>query len=136
MSRSLAMVLVVMLLSVNPIASGESRDPGLDLRPHAGPPGTIVVVLGRDFPTGAHGTIAWGVLSRSFGEFRADADGNFEITITIPDLPPGDYEVAAISASAHTVPTATFTILPPAEDQQAIATPAASPASPSGTPLP
>jgi hypothetical protein len=105
----------------------EARDPDLRVRPNDGPPGTSVLVRGRDFPAGATGTIAWGDLSISFGEFSASEEGDFEVTITVPDLSPGDYEVAAISHVAATVPTDTFTIEPP-EGEDAPSVP------PSGTP--
>lgn len=105
-----SLLVMLMILPSTILRQVEARGPDLRLRPNDGPAGTTVLARGRDFPPGATGTIAWGDLSVSFGEFTADDDGEFEVAITVPDLPPGEYEVAAISAEAETVPTDTFTI--------------------------
>jgi hypothetical protein len=124
MPRFLATLLAILIAFVAiPGTPVDARGPDLRLRPNDGPAGITVLARGRDFPPGASGTIAWGDLSRSFGEFTADANGEFAIPITAPDLPPGDYTVSAISAQASDVATDTFTIEPPATDDDAARVP-------------
>ena len=99
---------IVLLFSLlSPLAT-DARGPDLRLRPNDGEPGATVLARGKDFPPGIAGTIAWGDLSRAFAEFTADADGAFEVGFTVPDVPPGDYEVSAITPNA--VATDTFTV--------------------------
>lgn len=77
--------------------TAEAAGPDLRMRPNEGEAGETVVARGRDLPAGATGTIVWGDLSRSFGDFAADDMGEFEVTLTVPDVPPGDYVVSAIT---------------------------------------
>lgn len=119
----LTLVLLALALAPAwPVDPAAARNPELCLHPNVGEPGITVLARGRDFPPGAIGTIAWGDLSRSFGDFTTDAGGRFELAVTVPDLPPGAYTVTAITPAA--LATATFTIDSSGEIPELSATPA------------
>lgn len=117
------LVLVAILVLMTSMA-GEpaAAGPDLRLRPNDGVTGETVVARGRDFGAGAAGTIVWGNLSASSGEFVADDGGEFEVTLTVPDVPPGDYVVAAIASGSRADDV--FTVeAPDREDARSPATP-------------
>ena len=89
-----SLVLVLLLLTPLPLAA---RDADLRLRPNDGLAGESVIARGKDFAPGAMGTIAWEGLPEAVGVFNADGEGRFEVTITVPDLPPGEYIVSAVT---------------------------------------
>jgi len=98
MTRFLAAALTIAVLVVAFVPpSAVARGPDLRLWPNDGPADTTVIARGRDFPPGATGTIAWGDLSRSFGEFMADGNGEFEVVITVPSSFPTPAMAPAIA---------------------------------------
>ena len=96
-ARSVRWLIPLLLILVSFSITAEARDADLRLRPNDGLPGEAITARGKDFAPNATGTIAWGDLSASFGEFTANDEGDFEVTITVPDLPPGNYAVSAIT---------------------------------------
>lgn len=104
MPRLLSPRVARLLTALAPLAVGlaaqtphavDAAGPELRLRPNDGPPGIAVQARGRDFSPGATGTIIWDADGTSLGDFTADDDGDFEVTIAIPNAPAGDYTVTA-----------------------------------------
>lgn len=94
--RTFVLMLVVIGILL-PVQSVSARDPDLRLRPNDGVSGETITARGKNFTPGASGTMVWGDLSASFGEFTVDDKGEFEATVTVPDLPPGAYIISAIT---------------------------------------
>jgi len=129
-ARSVRWLIPLLLILVSFSITAEARDADLRLRPNDGLPGEAITARGKDFAPNATGTIAWGDLSASFGEFTANDEGDFEVTITVPDLPPGTYAVSAITPDQ--VATDEFEIEapeapPPVDSSRPAATPPALP---------
>lgn len=82
----LFLFLTMLLPMANPAAAA---GPDLRLRPNDGLPGESIVVRGRDFMAGSSGVVTWESVTEPLAEFTADGTGEFEITITVPDLAAG-----------------------------------------------
>ncbi len=93
-----AVVVLSMVASLTPLETGAAaRGPDLRLRPNDGLVGETVLARGKDFPAGATGDIVWDGVPEPVGEFTADGEGSFEVSITVPDVPPRVYVVTAIA---------------------------------------
>jgi len=96
-----SIIILVVVVVVNGFAAHapatQAAGPDLRLRPNDGIPGTPVVARGRDFAADSNGTIRWDD-ETELATFTTNADGDFEVTITIPDVSPGDYRVHAVVA--------------------------------------
>lgn len=98
--------LSVIILTIAVIAGGfvtsasptRAAGPDLRLRPDDGVPGASVVARGRGFDAASEGIVLWGDDDDpELASFTTDAGGDFEVTITVPDVPPGDYRVRAVA---------------------------------------
>lgn len=80
-------------------------DADLRLRPDEGHVGDTVTARGRGFAWGEAGDIVWLDADNPGGfalvDFVAGDDGSFEVTFAVPDVAPGEYEVAAVGESTE-----------------------------------
>ena len=75
--------------------AGLAAGPDVRLRPDDGVAGESILVRGRDFSAGASGVVTWESIAEPLAGFTADDEGDFEVTITVPEVPAGDYSVTA-----------------------------------------
>ena len=101
-----------------------SADPYIELQPRSGGPGTSVVVSGGGFPGNTTISVYLGGLARSasasaapkaYGSGTSDANGNYRISITMPDtwpdgssIEPGKLNVVAATANFNEQASAIF----------------------------
>ncbi len=103
------------------VASSSARadDADLRLRPDEGQPGDTVTARGSGFAWGEAGDLIWLDDDHPGGlelvDFVADDEGSFEATFTVPDVAPGEYEIAAVGESTEAT-TDTFEVEIPDED--------------------
>jgi hypothetical protein len=106
--RLFAVITLLGAVAIQGPTPAQAASPDLRLRPNDGPPGSAIEARGRDFPAGAEGELVWDEDGTILGEFEADEDGSFTVTIAVPDVEPGAYEVTA--RSGETAATDTFDV--------------------------
>lgn len=92
--------LLLILASAVPTPAG-AAGPDLRLRPDEGLPGDGVEARGRDFPSEAAGELLWED-GTALATFTTDDDGAFAVAFTVPEVPPGEYRVRAMTAGYET----------------------------------
>ena len=78
-------------------APAQAAGPDLRLRPDEGAVGASIRARGRNFSPRAEGSVTWGDDASPLAAFVVAADGEFEVVITVPDVPPGDHRVVGTS---------------------------------------
>ena len=85
--------------------------PSVVVSPPSGPPGTTITIAGSGFRATTSGNVA---LAGTSKPVATTAAGTFSTTMTVPDVPAGDYPVEADIPSGHEIEaSATFTITGP-----------------------
>lgn len=77
--------------------------PRLNLKPSHGLPGQMILASGRNFVPGTTGTLILSSDGTELGTFQSDIDGDFQVEFIVPDAPPGDYAVAATTATEEAI---------------------------------
>jgi hypothetical protein len=90
------LAIVVALTLVLPARHTDARGPDLRMRPNDGPVGGIVTARGEGFASGENVHLWWSEPELEVATVLADGDGAFSVDFTVPDVPPGAYEVTAI----------------------------------------
>ena len=90
--------------SVNFTVSGTS----LTLSSQQGPPGTSLTVIGTGFQPGE--TVAVAFNSAQVGTPTADANGTFRVTVAVPQLANGNYQIDATGQTSNDTASSTFTV--------------------------
>lgn len=100
-----AVALVIAAAAGAAPSAARADDADLRLRPDEGRAGDTITARGTGFAWGEAGDIVWLDDTNPGGvalvDFVADDEGAFEVTFTVPDVPPGEYEVAAVGESTE-----------------------------------
>ena len=118
------LVVILGLLAGLAARSAGAAEPRLRLRPDEGVPNASIVVRGRHFPAGAEGIIRWGTEPEPVATFAVDGNGEFELHLAVPNVPPGTYRVVAETPGRAADDT--FVVLPVPTAERASASPPAS----------
>jgi hypothetical protein len=96
MKQRLLAGVILAILAITGLPPGiAAAGADLRLRPDEGGAGETIMVRGRDFPPGKDGVIEWEGVDEPVGAFTTDDSGDFEVAVTVPDLPAGEYLVRA-----------------------------------------
>jgi hypothetical protein len=94
----------------------------LSFAPQQAAPGSSVIVSGSSFQPGD--TVNVSLDGAAVGAAVADTTGAFSVSVTVPELAAGQYEVTANSQSSNVSATAMFTIIAATATAIPVATPA------------
>lgn len=108
LAAAIAMVAAFVVPSAGGIATAQQEEFGtFSIDPTSGPGGTSIATSGCDWWDRDQVTIYWQV-ETPLGDVAVNSDGCLEGSVTVPDDPPGTYDV--IAGGGGTGPSTTFTI--------------------------
>ena len=105
-----------------------SAAPSGTITPTSGPSGTIVYASGSGFTP--NGEVQATINGQLFGTKNADANGNVNVTVIVPNVAVGNYQIVVTDVTTGATVTAQFNVTPGSVTATAIATATATPTVP------
>jgi len=109
LSKVMLALIVLSIPGVIPVKTAQRIVPSITLSPTSGPAGTTFTISGSSFTPYASVDIRWG--KELVTTVRADTNGTFRISVPVPAVAPGSYNVTATDTELGGVATATFTVM-------------------------
>lgn len=107
-TRTVIAILVFGVLIVG-LIPGAKAAPNITLSPTSGPTGTTVYIYGSGFtPNGQIHSALWN--GTNAYDFNADANGNLNTTVTVPDVTAGNYGFTVTDVATGSATQTQFTV--------------------------